>query len=50
MCGGTYVEIAMDQVHVDKNLVTAPAGPAHPAWLAEFLKLLGLEFNSDGRK
>ena len=50
MCGGTYVEIAMDQVHVDGNLVTAPAWPAHPAWLAEFLKLLGLEINSDGRK
>jgi protease I len=26
---------------VDGNLVTAPAWPAHPAWMAEFLKLLG---------
>jgi protease I len=26
---------------VDGNLVTAPAWPAHPRWLAEFLKLLG---------
>lgn len=26
---------------VDGNLVTAPAWPAHPAWIAEFLKLLG---------
>ncbi len=26
---------------VDGNLVTAPAWPAHPAWIAEFLKVLG---------
>lgn len=26
---------------VDGNLVTAPAWPAHPAWLSDFLKLLG---------
>ena len=26
---------------VDGNLVTAPAWPAHPAWMAAFLKLLG---------
>ncbi|MDR2489159.1 MAG: DJ-1/PfpI family protein [Desulfovibrio sp.] len=26
---------------VDGNLVTAPAWPAHPAWLRDFLKLLG---------
>ena len=31
----------MDGVHVDGNLVTAPAWPAHPAWLAAFLKVLG---------
>ena len=39
--GGTYVEVPVDQAHVDGNLVTAPAWPAHPAWLAEFLKVLG---------
>ncbi len=39
--GGRYVEIALDAVHVDGNLVTAPAWPAHPAWLAAFLKALG---------
>jgi hypothetical protein len=27
--------------HVDKNLVTAPAWPAHPVWLAKFLEVLG---------
>ena len=39
--GGTYVEIPIDGAHVDGNLVTAPAWPAHPAWLARFLEVLG---------
>lgn len=41
LAGGTYVEIPVDQAHVDGNLVTAPAWPAHPAWLAAFLNVLG---------
>lgn len=39
--GGHYAEIPVDQAHVDGNLVTAPAWPAHPDWLAKFLKVLG---------
>ena len=39
--GGKYVEVAMDQAVVDGNLVTAPAWPAHPAWLSKFLDVLG---------
>ena len=39
--GGTYKSIALDAAHVDGNLVTAPAWPAHPAWLREFVKVLG---------
>jgi len=39
--GGTYVELPMDKACVDGNLVTAPAWPAHPAWLAAFLEVLG---------
>jgi protease I len=39
--GGTYVELAMDQACTFGNLVTAPAWPAHPSWLAQFLKVLG---------
>jgi protease I len=41
--GGSYVEPAagLDSAHVDGNLVTAPAWPAHPAWMRAFLKLLG---------
>jgi len=39
--GGTYASIPVDQAHVDGNLVTAPAWPAHPEWLAKFLQVLG---------
>ena len=39
--GGKYVDVAMDKAHVDGNLVTAPAWPAHPQWLAKFLQVLG---------
>ena len=39
--GGTYVEIAIDGVHTDGNLITAPAWPAHPAWLRELMNVLG---------
>jgi protease I len=38
--GGIFQEVPIDQAHVDGNLVTAPAWPAHPAWLAAFVKLL----------
>ena len=34
-------EIAIDGAVTDGNLVTAPAWPAHPAWLAQFLQVLG---------
>ncbi len=39
--GGKWVEVPIDGAHVDGNLVTAPAWPAHPAWLAKFLDVLG---------
>jgi protease I len=38
---GKYAEIAIDGAVTDGNLVTAPAWPAHPAWLAQFLHVLG---------
>ncbi|WP_251863635.1 DJ-1/PfpI family protein [Achromobacter sp. Marseille-Q4962] len=41
LAGGTYADIAVDQAHTDGHLVTAPAWPAHPAWLSQFMKLLG---------
>ncbi len=40
MSGGDYVDLPLDQAHTDGNLVTAPAWPAHPAFLAAFLKVL----------
>jgi protease I len=39
--GGTFAEVAMTEAVVDGNLVSGPAWPAHPAWLAKFLNLLG---------
>jgi putative intracellular protease/amidase len=30
-----------DEAVTDGNLVTAPAWPAHPQWIAAFLKVLG---------
>ena len=39
--GGKYENLAMTEAIADGNLVTAPAWPAHPAWLAKFLAVLG---------
>jgi protease I len=39
--GGTFAEVAMTEAVVDGNLVSGPAWPAHPAWLAKFLSLIG---------
>lgn len=41
LAGATYVDVDVTAAHVDNNLVTAPAWPAHPAFCREFLKLLG---------
>ena len=38
--GGEWVETEMDEAHTDESLVTAPAWPAHPRWLAQFLEVL----------
>jgi protease I len=38
--GGTFADIGVSDAITDGNLVTAPAWPAHPAWLAQFFKLL----------
>ncbi len=39
--GGRWVDVGYDRAHVDGNLVTAAAWPAHPQWLARFLQVLG---------
>jgi protease I len=38
---GTFVEVAADEAVVDGNLVTSPAWPGHPRWIAGFLQVLG---------
>lgn len=45
LCGGQYQDIPVDQAFTDGNLVTAPAWPAHPAWLAQFVALLGAKIS-----
>ena len=39
--GGTYADIGITEEVTDGNLVTAPAWPAHPAWMAQFIRALG---------
>ncbi len=43
LAGGEFIESndTFSDAHTDGNLVTAPAWPAHPAWMAQFLKVLG---------
>jgi len=41
LAGGIYADIAIDAAVTDDNLVSAPAWPAHPAWIAQFLKVMG---------
>ncbi len=39
--GGRWVDVGFERAHVDGNLVTAAAWPAHPQWLSRFLNVLG---------
>jgi protease I len=41
LAGASYAQISVDAAVTDGNLVTAPAWPAHPSWIAQFLALLG---------
>ncbi|MDO6453031.1 DJ-1/PfpI family protein [Neptunomonas phycophila] len=41
LCGGEYQDIAVDHAYTDGNIVSAPAWPAHPTWLKQFLDVLG---------
>jgi protease I len=41
LAGAEFVPLEAHQSLRDGNLVTAPAWPAHPAWLADFLAVLG---------
>lgn len=43
LAGGEFVPASQDfdNAHTDGNLITAPAWPAHPAWMRQFLAALG---------
>ncbi|MEI7847508.1 MAG: DJ-1/PfpI family protein [Chloroflexota bacterium] len=41
IAGGIFASIPVDKAITDGNLVSAPAWPAHPDWIAQFLKLMG---------
>ncbi len=41
LAGASFADIPVDQAVTDGQLVTAPAWPAHPAWIAQFLTVLG---------
>lgn len=43
MAGGEYVAVNVYEAVTDGNLVTSPAWPAHPQWIAAFLKVLGTQ-------
>ena len=43
LAGATYADIPVDAAITDENLITAPAWPAHPAWMAQLLQALGTE-------
>jgi len=41
LAGGDFQDIPVNDAFVDGNLVTSPAWPAHPAFIREFLKIMG---------
>lgn len=41
IAGGEYQAIPANAAYVDGNLVTSPAWPGHPAFIREFLKVMG---------
>lgn len=43
LAGADFADIAVDAAVTDGQFVTAPAWPAHPQWIAQFLRLLGTE-------
>jgi protease I len=50
LAGGIYADIAVDAAVTDGNLVSAPAWPAHPAWLGQFLLQIGAPIAEQDRR
>jgi protease I len=48
LAGGEFVPPSdhFDNAYTDGNLVTAPAWPAHPEWIRQFLALLGTKIET----
>lgn len=42
LAGGEFEEVPVTEAVVDGHLVSAPAWPAHPQWLAAYLQVLGV--------
>jgi protease I len=47
LAGATYADIGIDDAVTDGLFVTAPAWPAHPKWIAQFLSALGTRVEHD---
>jgi protease I len=48
--GAQWVDIPVTEGYADGNLVTGPAWPAHPDWLAKFLDVLGTKITHEVRE
>jgi len=48
LAGGEFVAASanFDNAHTDGNLITAPAWPAHPAWIRQLLIVLGTKIEA----
>ncbi|MCB1009685.1 MAG: DJ-1/PfpI family protein [Acidobacteria bacterium] len=46
VAGGDFAEVPVTDAVTDGKLVTAPAWPAHPAWIAQFLAVLGTRISN----
>lgn len=47
LAGAEYADVDMTDAVTDGQLVTAPAWPAHPAWIRQFLEVLGTRIEHD---
>jgi protease I len=45
LAGGVFVPVEVTDAVVDGKLVTGPAWPAHPTWLARFLEVLEIHLS-----
>jgi protease I len=46
LAGAQYQALPMDGAVTDGPFVTGPAWPAHPAWIAQFLSVLGTKIEA----